>query len=134
MEGERGIAFVVEPGDPGLEGSALLEEEGDDVVTGAGEVAEVDTDELDADGVLIVRVGGLGDEGEGGADVEGVSVEILELIVFRSGKDGRLEEIAVPGEGDGGRDVLDGGEFDYHFKFARVQGSGLIGRRFEIGW
>jgi hypothetical protein len=67
----------------------------------------------DAGGVFIVRVGGLGDEGELGAEVELEVGSVVELIVLRSGEAGGLKTVGVIGDSDGWRDFLDGGEIDH---------------------
>lgn len=70
-----------EVGDLGCEGAGLAEEAGDDVVAGAGEVAEEGVFVLDADGVFVVGIGGFGEEGEFRADFER-GCEEVDVMVF----------------------------------------------------
>ena len=78
----------------------------------------------DAGGVFIVRVGGLGDEGELGAEVELQEGSVVELIVLRSGEAGGLKTVGVIGDSDGWRDFLDGGAIDHGIERSLVVGKG----------
>ena len=102
MEGERGSVFLVggEPGDGGGDGGVLAEEAGDDVVAGAGEVADVFVLPVDADGVAVVGVGGFGDEGEWVAEVHLVEPVVLP-VVLETGEARGLESVVFIGQGDG---------------------------------
>ena len=85
VESERGVVVRGEPGDAGGDGGTLSQEAGDDVVGLAGEVADVGVVPVDADGVAVVGVGGLGDEGEGIAGGEFVE-EVVGDVVFVTSK------------------------------------------------
>lgn len=75
------VEFRGDPGDFGPEGSALAEKAGDDMIALAREIADVAVVEVDADGIAVVWIEGLGEELERVAGFE--NRECCEVGIMR---------------------------------------------------